>query len=702
MRIRIDRCLTVLFAAVVSSGLAATDLEIAKKALRDNLWEIARSRAEKAGGHEAKLVILESYARENKWSEILKSLDSWTVPSEDAFIFYKALAEAQSNGIADCSEILSRCVFSDSAYAESLAALVVQKELDAGNVEKAKKIVEKYSLDSGDDDAKAVSAAAFSAAGDVAKAKSLWLKIVASTNAGDRAFALSAWNLGDVAVLSNAYARIEESAALRRTIGLKLGVSLLDSSESFEEGKKLIVALVNDSPGADGAREAFVFLAGKCLERGEYEEAANFFHKAIEAWPDAARDYGVHEGLAWAFLKLGKNNESILSFSRAEECATNDVDRATAILMQGDILSTLGRGDESMVKYRDVLSRYPETPAGEKLKKIVELKDLESRGRDLYRDFRFGEALDVFAEIAKRSPVDKPRMDYLEMLCLYGKGKDAEASDKARALASECPDATIKAEATLWLAKFFYNSKQWQESCGLFANYATNMMPSSPQAPSALLWASRAAFAGGEFRRCVDLVTKLAKDHHLSPEKLSAYILQGEALMELSRFDEAIVVFKTVVSEPTVPHKERSRARILLGDALFVMGADNPGRYRESLECFRSLYMDEQLDASQKITVAFKIARTLEKLDQLDSALDQYYGEVVCAYRNFRMLGEVFNEEAKTCFARAVFSLADEYESRGQDEKAKNILRLLIRSDVESSEQEARRRLRRIKQKGSF
>lgn len=694
--------LSFILAAVVSSGLFASDLEIAKKALRDNLWEIARSRAEKAGGEEAKLIVLESYARENRWGDILNALDSWTVPVDDAFEFYRALAIAKRDGAASFPDIFRRYSFSDSVYMKSLACFAVQTALETRDAESAEKLVKTYSLDTGDDNAKTVSAAAFNAIGDRKTAERLWREVVSSTNAGDRAFVLSAWNLGDTVILSNAYRRVGESADLRRLVGLKYGTSLLKSSATFADGKRLITAIANDSPGSPGVCDAFVFLASECLDRGDYAEAARFYQNAIEAWPAAARDYSVHEGRGWALLKLGRSNEAILSFSRAEECSTNDTDRATAVLMQGDILAGLGRGDESMSKYRVVLSKYPETPAGKKLKRIVELKDMESRGRDLYHNFRFAEALEVFSKIAERDPEGKPRMDYLEILCLYGQGMDAEASAKAKILAENCPDAPIKAEATLWLAKFYYNARQWRESCALFADYATNMMPSSVQAPSALLWASRAAFAGGEFRRSIDLVTKLAKDHPDSPEKPSAYVLQGEALMELSRFDEAIVVFKTAADDPKILPADRLCARTLLGDALFVMGADNPVRYNEALECYRSLYMGENLDAGQKINTAFKIARTLEKLDETDLALDQYYGGVICAYRDARARGEVFDEEVKANFARAAFRLADEYESRGQDEKAKNVLRLLVKSDVKSSEQEARRRIRRIKQKGSF
>lgn len=695
----------ILFAAACAFAPAfagASDIDIARKALRDNLWEIARIRASKAEGEDSRIIILESYAREGKWKEILDSIASWGSPPGDVYVFYETLAKAKTDGTSDIAGVLEKCGFSNPAYAKSLACTAVQTALDASDAALAKRIAEKYSLDSGNDDSKAVSAEAFNAAGDRKRAERLWREIVASPDAGDRAFVVSAWNLGDPAVLSNAYARVEESADLRRLVGLKYGTSLLKSPETFAEGKKLITAIVNDSPGSEGAREAFVHLASKCLDRGEYEQAVRFYQNAIEAWPAAAKDYGVHEGYGWALFRLGRPNDAILSFTRAEECATNDTDRASAVLMQGDILASLGRGDESMSKYRNVLSRYPLTPAGQKLKRIVELKDMESRGRDLYRDFRFDEAREVFEEIARRDPEGKPRMDYLEMLCLYGQGMDAEASAKAKILAERCPDPAIRAEATLWLAKFCYNMKQWKESCSLFAGYATNIMPSSAQAPSALLWASRAAFANGEFRKAVDLVTKLAKDHPDSSEKPSAYVLQGEALMELSRFDEAIVVFKTAAADPKTLPSDRLLARTLLGDALFVMGADNPVRYSEALDCYRALYMGERLDASQKINIAFKIARTYEKLERIDLALDQYYGEVVCAYRDARRRGTVFNEEVKANFARAVFRLSDEYESRGQDEKAKNILRLLIRSDVKSSEREASRRLSRIKKKGSF
>lgn len=680
-----------------------SDLDVAKKALRDNLWEIARMRAAKVENDEAKAIILESYAHEGKWKEILSALDSWgEVPSTDIFVFYRTLAEAKINGSIGVVDVLSKFKFSDKSFSNSLASLCVQISLRDGDKTGAKKIVEDFALYSADDDSKVISAEAYNIAGDHGKAVALWREIASSTNVGETAFAMAAWNLGDTNSLKSAYSKIEKDVELKRRVGLKLGTVLITDKDSFEEGRRIIAFLVKESPGTEGAMEALLALADKHLKNARYEEAENAFHNAIEAWPEAARNYVVHEGRGWALLELKRYDDAVLSFLRAEECAIDDNDKATAILKQGEILSFLGRGEEAMAKYRIVKNDYPDTPAGKKLIRILHLKDLESRGRDLYRDFRFAEAYEIFSEIAKLDPASKPRMDYLEMLCFYGQGKDDKASSMAENLSLNCEDPSIKAEATLWLAKFYYNERQWSESCDLFSNYATNMMPSSARAPYALLWASRAAFAGGDSRRTIDLVTKLAKDYPDSSERPSAYILQGEALMETSRFDEAIVVLNNAVNDIKITPAERVRARVLLADALFVMGADNPVRYDEALKVYLALYMGEKLETGKKINLAFKMARTFEKLDRMELALDQYYGGVICAYRDARARGEVFDDEVKSNFARAAFRLSDEYERRGQDEKAKNILRLVIRSDVKVSAEEARRRLKRIKKKGGF
>ncbi|MBR2920609.1 MAG: hypothetical protein IKC27_04570, partial [Kiritimatiellae bacterium] len=146
---RILRLSLLIPALLTFSGVFAgvSDLDVAKKALRDNLWEIARIRAANVDGDEAKVIILESYAHEGKWKEILSQLNSWgNVPATDPFVFYRTLAEARLNGSSSLVDVLSNFKFADKSFARSLAALCVQMSLRDGDVAGAKKIVEDFAL----------------------------------------------------------------------------------------------------------------------------------------------------------------------------------------------------------------------------------------------------------------------------------------------------------------------------------------------------------------------------------------------------------------------------------------------------------------------------------------------------------------------------------------------------------------------------
>ena len=227
------------------------------------------------------------------------------------------------------------------------------------------------------------------------------------------------------------------------------------------------------------------------------------------------------------------------------------------------------------------------------------------------------------------------------------------------------------------------------------------MMPESPSAPSALTWSARAAFAENDFALAIQTVTKLAERYPESPEKARGYMVQGESLIELARFDEAVLVLERAVVAEGAPTEERTRAQMLRADALFAMGADNPARYREALDAYRAVRLGESLTPAAKLSVSFKIGLTLEKLKRLDEAEDEYYAEVVLAYRQGRMKDIRFDDEARAAFSRAAFRLADEYESRGQESRAMRILELVVASDVPASK-EAEKRIDRIQTKGKF
>lgn len=642
----------------------AGDLDIAKAALRDGLWSVARTHAEKAkAGDESLLIVLESYAEEGRWDAVAKVLEGCPGSKGDAFDYYRAAAKGDLKG-----------------------ALAILKRTNSA---------------SGQAEAKMLEADLLAKSGDLAGANRLWREVATDTNASERAFAAASVNLGDVILLQQAYGRVK-SVNRSRLIGLKLGMTLLKEgdSEKVERGEKLVKTIVRDAPDTDGAMDALLLIADLQCEKGLWEQAVQTCHEAVETWPDATKSFRLHEGWGTALLRLGRREESLVEFRRASELAKDDDERALAALKEGDALSELGRGEEAMSKYREILSKYPKTAEAEVLKRVVRVRELETKGRDCYRECRYDEAMKAFAEVAAADTVRAPRMGYYKALCLYGQGHDDQAAEQMKNLAANCSDKAVRADAKLWLAKLAFNRSQWKESSRLFGEYA-HEAPDSAFAPEALVWSARASYSGNDFNQAIQTVTRMIAAYPDSSARSAAFLVQGESLIELARFDEAIMVLENAALVTDAPAEERIRAKVLKADSLFAMGADNPVRYATALEEYRAVRFGGSLTPSVQLTVSFKIARTLEKLKRIDEAIGQYYAQVVLAYRDGREQGVYFEEDARAAFSRAAFWLVDEYESRGRDFQALNILELVAASDVPAAV-EARKRIEKIERKGRF
>jgi len=685
---------------MASFAALGDELAIARDALRDGFWDLARTQAAKSADPAARVVIVESFAREGKWKELLDAVEGWNNPEDEQLLYYRALALVETGKTAQANYLLAGRKFADPAYvrlATRLKARIAMTEKDAAA---ALKVVKETPGAISDEDSEMYAAGLLAATGDKLGAEEIWRAVAArGTNASERAFAAASVFLGDEKLLRIAFARSLSSESKRST-GYALGRLLLAKPDTLDEGATIVRSLVRAAPDAPGARDGMSAIADACLDCGRYAEAVAAYKETFETWPDAAKSSLLQDGLGWALEKLGKYDEALEAFKRAEETAPGDSVRAREIVKQGDVLALSGKIDESLVMYRTVLAKYPATDSAARIKDIVRLRDLEDRGRELYREYRFAEAQKVFREVAEKDTSRKPRMDYLEAMCLYGQGLDEEAERLVRRIASESSDAETKAMAVLWLAKHAYNRGAWQESRKLFAEYA-DKSPDSPDAPEALVWSARAAFAENDFQSAIQTVTRLAEKYPGSSASLRGLLVQGEALIELARFDEAVLVLERVALADGVDEADKLSAKFLGADALFAMGADNPARYQEALEAYRGIRMDESLSPSQRLSVSYKVAKTLEKLKRMDEALERYYTDVILAYRMARTQGVRMDDEARAAFSRAAFTLADEYESRGRDFQAVHVLELVVASDVPASV-EAAKRIERIKRKGNF
>ena len=645
-------------------GATAGGLDVARQALRDGLWTVARAHADKVSGdaaatNAARLVVLESLVGEGLWDKVLPQLKAWGEPTGDSFAYYRAAASGD--------------------YAGAVKLLRKSGDLQASA------------------EARMLEADLLLKSGDRKGATAAWREVVAMTNVAERAFVTACANLMEAELLRKAYATAK-ALPLKHLAGLRLGMALLQNGKTAAEGTRLIRAIVKDSPDVEGARDAFLAIADADIAAARWQDAADVYREAIETWPDVVRRASVQDGIGWAQLKLGRREAALEAFRAAAKLADGDDERATAIMKEGDVLSEMGRTEEAMACYRDVLKRFPKTAVAEKLQRIVRLREIETSGREAFRGYRFSDAQKAFAEVAAEDPVRKPMMDYFDVLCLYGQGLDEAAEKKAQELADGCPDAGTRASAVLWLAKFSYNRGEWKKARRLFDAYAATAGADSAEA---LLWSARAALVENDCPAAIQTVTQLAERYPKSPLLSQALLVQGEALIEMARFDEAVLVFERVAIAEGIAADLRLKAQGLKADALFAMGADNPARYAAALEAYRAIRFGGELGASGQVVFSFKIARTLEKLKRMDEAVEQYYTQVVLAYRDGRLAGERYDDEARTAFSRAAFRLADEYEGRGQELQTIRVLELVSESDVPAAA-EAARRLERISKKGRF
>lgn len=443
------------------------------------------------------------------------------------------------------------------------------------------------------------------------------------------------------------------------------------------------------------------------MEDARFEEAAT----AYGAVPAGALQPQARLRRAEALLRAQHADEAVSLF-RALAGGTDGI-AVEAALCLAALHASRGHFEQAISDYGALLgAEGGRVPTAEQ-----RVRALSGRGRALYRAYRFREAKADFAAVAELRPDRRDEMGFLSALCLYGAGRDQEAYDAARALLATVADSPLKCDLQFWLAKYEAGRRAWTAAIAGFETCATNAHATATRRLEALVRAARCATALPDFPKVVELagrvVSKAAADTSAkatdeTPYVAEALVLQGEALKELARFDEAILVFERAGRMP-VSDALRYRAEVSRADCLFAMGANDTKCYRAALESYRALLRGEKLTPSARLGLSFKIARTYEKLRRFDEAAETYYTHVVLAYWNgvrpdagddaARRVW--FDGTARAFFARAAFSLADYYEARGESRQAARVLDYLVAARVPSAD-EAKRRIQRLKEKGGF
>jgi tetratricopeptide (TPR) repeat protein len=554
--------------------------------------------------------------------------------------------------------------------------------------------------------------------------------------------------------------------AMRRKAGFLLGFQEFTDAKTRAAGIARIRALVRESPDDQSSREAQLRLADSLLAAGLHRDAIEAYDLYFNLFPAAVLDPCVQESRGLALLGAGDRTGAAGVFAlAAQKASTNTVVRARCFMRQADALAAEGRWGEAASAYaaaakdlpastaRDALfreadahdrsgtpesassiySRLAETPddlgveaamrlasravsarrlpdaiamytsllSATNLSAVVRSRALVGRGRAYYHSYQFDKASVDFSAAVPLAPDQADRMRFLSALCLYGERREVEAVRAARSLMEATADAALKSDIGLWLAKYDYNSGDYAAAQKAFMAYAS-AKKSGARAADALLWAARCALARNDFTNAVATAAESVTAAPAAESAAAARLVQAEALMELARFDDAVLMLDEALA---APHSEllARRAEMLRADALFARGADNAARYAEALAAYRAILANGATPPGFMIEAGFKAGRALEKMggeENLAEAATLYYVNVVQAFRTFREKGKWLDEAACAFFVRAAFSLVDYKVARGDLQAAAQVLKEVVASGIPAAA-EAQKRLKRLKERGN-
>ena len=467
----------------------------------------------------------------------------------------------------------------------------------------------------------------------------------------------------------------------------------------FRQGDALVASgRFAEAADAYGEVTCTNILAFAQFQRADALSRANLSKEAIDRFQailDGGGEYAVDAGLRLAaeLAAAGRTLPAIDVYSRLlGEKAGSD----TALLDEGAVTAA---------KARPLPALTPEQRA----------KALEGRGRANYRVYRFKDAERDFTAVAQIDSARAGEMRFFCSLCRYGDGRDDEAYASARALLDETPDSQLRADLLLWLGKFDFAKKKYEAAFAAFEACSTNQHVSAARQLDALVRAARCMVAqqsDASRSKAIEILSRVvahpaaaaatAQITAETPVVAEALLLQGETLIDLARFDEAVLVLERVSRIP-VSDDIRRRAALRKADCLFARGADNSAFYQKAVDAYRTMLQDADMSPSMRLVVSFNLARALEKMHNYNEAADQYYTNVVMAYVNGvnrRVNGvkrpEFFDSNASALFARAAFILADAHEQAGDGRQAESVLQYVVNANVPSADA-ARQRIARIR-----
>jgi len=543
---------------------------------------------------------------------------------------------------------------------------------------------------------------------------------------------------------------------LRLAAGIRLADILLCATNTLDEGEARIKALIREFAESPEARNAQMRLADALAAAGLHERAATAYRVYIESFGETGEGLAALAGRARSLFQIGRFGEAANLYQKLHDTTTNQLHKADYLYRTADAVAADGRFKQAAQLYRSVnelypgdalapralfqsadalerdgdsaaegafrqtATRYAGTPLAEQaLLRLATLlsartaveaaveaygavlavttnlavrsEALIGRGIANFRAYRFDAALRDFTEAAAL-PDPRGEAHYWQVMSLFSLKRDDESYLAGESFLEKFPAAPRLPDLILWLAKYDFNHGRFENARKRFLLYVERW-PEGPWADFALLWAGRTAFRLDDLAQTVELMGRLWKTYPASQRLAEARFVQADALCELRRFDEAVLLFSEVITR--YPESDwGTPAWGRKGDSYLLMGGDDPKRFQEAMDAYREMLGRRDVTPSMALQAEYKIGRCLEKLTRTSEAIEQYYARVVVPFLDDRAKGRI-DDESAVWFTLAAFNAADLLIQTGKPAAAARVLRRVADTDL-PGQAEARQRLERL------
>ncbi len=462
----------------------------------------------------------------------------------------------------------------------------------------------------------------------------------------------------------------------------------LQGMERFTEASDVFLKAY-EVAGDPPVRERTLLRAAEArFAAGRFQMAQELFTRFIDTYPEHPDLAHVRIQIAECMAARDALEDAVAVLGAvAGNGAGQDGRAAHALLRRAALQGRLRQWDASLASYEALLAQTDDD--------AVAAAGLFGRGLARYHLWQ-PEMIGDFEACRTRFP-DSPfaeQATYMRAVSLYRLGRDAEALAAGRAFLDVYAGSDYAPLVHFWMAEVHYNLAAYAEAEQGFLGYAATY-PRHGQVGEALFRAGLSAFRQHEFLRANAHFGQLFSTVPEGARVPDARFAQADALIQLGRFAEAILILDEVINRYP-DHAMVPFAWLRKGDCQFSLGSEDATRFEESIRSYRVVTLAHGLRPGIQLQAEYKIGRSLQKLQREQDALEQYYARVMVPFFDSLSRDEAVSESGALWFTRAALNVAELLEKRQDWRQLARVLDRVGQTGVTIAA-EARRRSRAIR-----